>query len=343
MDDIRHALPGESGRFMPRLRRHMREAGLAYRTEQTYVHWVKRFIHFHGLRHPEKLGTGEIEAFLNHLSVNRHCSVNTQRIALNALVYLYRRFLNRDISNLQYSPAKQHRRLPVVYSRVEIKAILAHLYGDYRLMVELMYGSGVRSAELLSLRVKDLDFDSGNLFVRGGKGDRDRTTILPGALVPALRRQIDVVRLVHSQDLASGHGAVYLPDALERKYPSAARSLAWQYLFPASRLGVDPRTGEVRRHHAHPTALAKQIRLAVKAAGVNKPARAHAFRHSFATHLLEAGYDLRTIQELLGHADISTTEIYTHVVNRGSRGVLSPLDRLPPEVTEPAAVYRLAA
>lgn len=343
MDDIRHALPQGSDRFVPRLRRHIREAGLAYRTEQTYVHWIKRFIHFHGLRHPEELGTREIEAYLNHLAVDRHCSVNTQRIVLNALVYLYRRFLERDISNLQYSPAKQHRRLPVVYSRAEVQAILTHLNGDYRLMVELLYGSGLRSAELLSLRIKDLDFGSGNLFVRGGKGNRDRTTILPQALVPALRQQIDIVRLIHSQDLANGHGAVHLPNALERKYPGAARSLAWQYLFPASRLAPDPRTGEVRRHHAHATALARQIRHAVKVAGINKPARAHAFRHSFATHLLEAGYDLRTIQELLGHADISTTEIYTHVVNRGSKGVLSPVDRLPPEISEALPVYDLAA
>lgn len=342
MDDIRHALPSRSERFIPRLRRHMREAGLAYRTEQAYIHWIKRFIHFHRLRHPKDMGAQEIEAYLNHLSVNRHCAVNTQRIVLNALVYLYKRFLGKDISNLQYSPARPHRRLPVVYSHAEIQVILAQLNGDYRLMVELMYGSGLRSAELLSLRVKDLDFDSGNLFVRGGKGNRDRTTILPQALVPALRRQVDFVRVVHSQDLERGYGAVYLPDALERKYPGAARLLAWQYLFPASRIATDPRSGVLRRHHLHPSALAKQIRYAVAAAGVNKPARAHAFRHSFATHLLEAGYDLRTIQELLGHADVSTTEIYTHVVNRGSKGVLSPVDRPPHGVCEPAPLYRLA-
>ncbi|WP_346839365.1 integron integrase [Microbulbifer sp. SAOS-129_SWC] len=343
MDDIRHSIPAHSERFMVQLRRHIRAAGLAYRTEQTYAHWIKRFIHFHKLRHPRELGVVEVEAFLNHLAINGECAVNTQRIALNALVYLYKRFLEVDISNLQFSPAREYRRLPVVYSRTEIQAILQHLPGVYRLMVELMYGSGVRCAELLSLRIKDLDFDSGNLFVRGGKGNKDRSTILPQALIPALQRQIEFVDLLHRQDLQRGYGEVYLPNALERKYPSAGRALAWQYLFPAGRLGADPRSGVCRRHHLHASALAKQIRAAVAAAGVNKPARAHAFRHSFATHLLESGYDLRTIQELLGHADISTTEIYTHVINRGGKGVLSPVDRLPHGISEPGATYCSAA
>lgn len=343
MDDIRHSIPARSGRFMVQLRQHIRAAGLAYRTEQTYVHWIKRFLHFHKLRHPREMGVVEVEAFLNHIAINCNCAVNTQRIALNALVYLYKRFLEVDISNLQFTPAREYRRLPVVYGRAEIQAILRHLPGVYRLMVELMYGSGVRCAELLSLRVKDLDFATGNLFVRGGKGNKDRSTILPQMLIPALQRQIEFVSLLHSQDLQRGYGEVYLPNALERKYPSAARSLAWQYLFPAGRLGVDPRSGVCRRHHLHASALAKQIRAAVAAAGVNKPARAHAFRHSFATHLLENGYDLRTIQELLGHADITTTEIYTHVINRGAKGVQSPVDRLSPGITEPMAKYSFAA
>lgn len=332
MDDIRHALPKNSTRLMPSLRRHIRESGLAYRTEQTYVHWIKRFIHFHKLRHPREMGLVEVEAFLNHLSVDCHCSVNTQRIALNALVYLYKRFLGVDTSNIGFTPARQHRRLPVVYSRDEIRAIVANLNGVHRLMVELMYGAGLRCAELLSLRVKDIDFGSNNVFVRGGKGNKDRTTILPLALIPALQAQIRQVELLHAQDMANGHGDVYLPDALERKYPRAARSTAWQFLFPASRVGPCPRSGVIRRHHLHPSALAKHIRRAVQAASIMKPPRAHAFRHSFATHLLEVGYDLRTIQELLGHADISTTEIYTHVVNRGGKGVLSPMDRLAPPV-----------
>lgn len=328
MDDVRHAIPASS-RLMPTLRRHMRESGLAYRTEQTYTHWVKRYIHFHKLRHPSELGVVEVEEFLNHLSVDKYCSVNTQKVALNALVYLYKRFLGAELTGLNFKPARQYRRLPVVYSRSEIQAILAQLEGVHRLMVELMYGAGLRCAELLSLRVKDVDFDSNNIVVRSGKGNKDRTTILPQALVPGLRRQIERIKLLHAEDIAAGYGDVYLPDALERKYPNAARETAWQFLFPSSRVGPCPRSGIIRRHHLHATALAKHIRRAVRLAGINKPARAHAFRHSFATHLLESGYDLRTIQELLGHADISTTEIYTHVVNRGGKGVLSPMDRLP--------------
>ncbi|WP_308368218.1 MULTISPECIES: integron integrase [unclassified Microbulbifer] len=345
MDDVRPPIPKESGKFIPSLRRHIRESGLAYRTEQTYVHWIKRYIHFNELRHPKMLGVSDIERFLNHLAINRNCSINTQKIALNALVYLYKRFLEVDVSNLEFTPARQYRRLPTVYSRVEVQAILAHLRGAHRLQVELMYGSGLRCAELLSLRIKDIDFGSNNIFVRGGKGNKDRTTMLPQSLVPALEKQIEYVELLHAQDLEDGFGDVYLPDALERKYPSAARSLAWQYLFPASKVGPDPRSGVLRRHHLHPTALAKQIRRAVQATGVRKPARAHAFRHSFATHLLEAGYDLRTIQELLGHSDISTTEIYTHVVNRGGKGVLSPVDRMQPPggIAEPMVVYGMAA
>lgn len=343
MDDVRHAIPA-SQRFMPALRRHMRESGLAYRTEQTYTHWIKRFIHFHKLRHPKELGALDVEEFLNHLSVDSHCSVNTQKIALNALVYLFKRFLGIELKVLNFRPARQYRKLPVVYSRAEVQAILAELEGVPRLLVELMYGAGLRSAELLSLRIKDMDFGSSNIFVRSGKGNKDRTTILPQALIPGLRRQVERVKLLHAEDIVAGYGDVHLPDALERKYPNAARETAWQFLFPSSRVGPCPRTGVIRRHHLHPTALAKHIRRAVSAAGIHKPARAHAFRHSFATHLLESGYDLRTIQELLGHADISTTEIYTHVVNRGGKGVLSPMDRmpLPPEnnISEPTSRWR---
>ncbi|WOX06140.1 integron integrase [Microbulbifer pacificus] len=346
MDDIRHAIPSSSERFMPLLRRHMRESGLAYRSEQTYTHWIKRFIHYHKLRHPRDMGVVEVEEFLTYLSVDKFCAINTQKIVLNALVYLYKRYLELSLEGLNFKPARQYRRLPVVYSQSEIQAILVHLNGTHRLLVELMYGAGLRSAELLSLRIKDIDFGSNNIVVRSGKGNKDRTTILPQALIPALRRQIEKVRILHAEDVAAGFGEVYLPDALERKYPRAASEIAWQFLFPSSRVGPCPRTGVIRRHHLHPSALAKHIRHAVKSAGVHKPARAHAFRHSFATHLLESGYDLRTIQELLGHSDISTTEIYTHVVNRGGKGVLSPMDRLPTPldsgVSEHCPEYRLA-
>ncbi|MEH6552384.1 MAG: integron integrase [Pseudomonadales bacterium] len=327
MDDIRHSIPEKPTRFLDLLRQHIRNSGLAYRTEQTYLHWTRRYIYFHNKQHPKLLGPQHIEAFLNHLTA-RSCSVSTQRVALNALMYVYRRFLGLDIGQLAFAPACSRRRLPVVYSRGEVTAILSNLRGVHRLMVALMYGSGVRSAELLSLRVKDIDFSSNNVIVRSGKGDKDRSTMLPQRLVKALNRQIKVVELLHAQDQDDGFGEVYLPDALDRKYPTAARETAWQFLFPATRIGRDPRSGVLRRHHLHPTALTRQIRRAVREAGIHKPARSHSFRHSFATHLLEDGYDLRTIQELLGHADITTTEIYTHVINRGGKGVLSPADAL---------------
>jgi integron integrase len=328
MDDIRHRIPEKPTRFLDLLRLHIRGQGLAYRTEQTYVHWIKRFIVYHGKRHPKDMGAADVEGFLTHLSVNRHCSTNTQRIALNALVYLYKRFMGLDLGNLQFHPARGQRRLPVVYSREEITAILLQLRGVHRLMVALMYGTGLRSAELLSLRIKDIDFGSSNILVRAGKGNKDRTTMLPQRLIPALHQQIEKVGIIHAQDIEDGYGDVYLPDALARKYPRAAQETAWQFLFPSSKIGRDPRSGDLRRHHLHPSALSKQVRAAVRSAGINKPAKSHSFRHSFATHLLESGYDLRTIQELLGHSDVSTTEIYTHVVNRGGKGVLSPADNL---------------
>ena len=328
MDDIRHKLQVKPTRFLDQLRLHIREHGLAYKTEQTYIHWVKRFIYFHNKQHPKNLAMVDVEAFLSHLAVHQFCSVNTQKIALNAMVYLYKRFMGVDIGDLSFSLAKTPRRLPVVYTQQEITEILSFLSGTPRLMVELMYGTGLRSAELLSLRIKDIDFGSNNIFVRAGKGNKDRTTMLPQGLIESIKRQITKVELLHSQDLEEGYSEVYMPDALNRKCPSAARETAWQFLFPSSRVGKDPRSTTIRRHHLHPTALSKHIRKAIKQTGVNKPAKSHSFRHSFATHLLEAGYDIRTIQVLLGHSDVATTEIYTHVVNRGGKGVVSPSDRL---------------
>ncbi|TQV72568.1 integron integrase [Exilibacterium tricleocarpae] len=329
MDDIPHKLPDKPVKFLDQLRLSIRQAGLSYRTEQTYIHWIKRFIYFHNKQHPKSLNETSIEQFLNHLAINRHCSTSTQRIALNALVYTYKRFFGLDLRELAFQPARMHRRLPVVYSKLEITAILGHLKGTPKLMVELLYGSGLRSAELLSLRIKDIDFGSSNIIVRSGKGDKDRATMLPQRLIPGLEQQIATVKALHAQDIADGFGEVYLPDALARKYPRAATETAWQFLFPSSRIGRDPRSGVERRHHLHPTALTKQIRKAVRAAGINKPARAHSFRHSFATHLLEAGYDLRTIQELLGCSDITTTEIYTHVINREGKGISAASDWSP--------------
>ncbi|RLA39468.1 MAG: recombinase XerD [Gammaproteobacteria bacterium] len=328
MDDIKLVVDSRSPRFLDQLRVHIRKNGLAYKTEQTYVHWVKRFIIYHNKRHPKDMSMGEVEDFLGYLSVDRSCSVNTQRTTLNALVYLYRRFLGVEVGKLEFTLARSHRRLPVVYSREEIIAILTHLRGVYRLQVELMYGTGLRKAELLSLRIKDIDFGSNNIFVRGGKGNKDRSIMLPLKLIASLQDQIKAVERLHDDDVREGYGEVYLPDALQRKYPGAAREIGWQYLFPSKKVGRDPRSGILRRHHMHPTSLAKQLRRAVRAADVRKPARSHSFRHSFATHLLEDGYDIRTIQELLGHSDVATTEIYTHVVNRGGKGVKSPFDEL---------------
>ena len=328
MDDIRHKLRAKPTRFLDQLRLHIRQQGLAYKTEQTYIYWVKRFIFFHNKQHPKDMDIADVEAFLSHLAVNQYCSINTQKIALNALVYLYKRFMGIDMADLSFSPAKAPRRLPVVYTQQEIAEVLSFLSGTPRLMVELMYGTGLRSAELLSLRIKDIDFGSNNIFVRAGKGNKDRTTILPQGLIEPIKRQITKVKLLHAQDVDDGYGEVYMPDALNRKYPNASRETPWQFLFPSSAVGKDPRTETIRRHHLHPSALSKHIRKAFKQAGINKPAKSHSFRHSFATHLLEAGYDIRTIQVLLGHSDVATTEIYTHVVNRGGKGVVSPSDRL---------------
>ena len=288
MDDIRVTISPSSPRLLDQLRLHMRKNGLAYRTEQTYIHWIKRFIYFHNKQHSKVMGPKQIEDFLADLSNTRYCSINTQRTALNALVYLYKRFMSIDVDNLNYIPAKQFRRLPVVYSREEIAAIVQQLHGVHRLQVELMYGSGLRKAELLSLRVKDIDFSSKNIIVRGGKGNKDRSTLLPERLIPRLHDQIDVVERLHAQDIQDGYGEVYLPDALARKYPSAARETAWQFLFPSNNIGRDPRSGILRRYHMHPSSLAKKLKKAVHAANVKKPARAHSFRHSFATHLLDA-------------------------------------------------------
>lgn len=289
MDDIRPPVAQGSTRFLDELRLHIRQNGLAYRTEQTYLFWIKNFIRFHSRQHPKHLGSHEIEAFLSHLAEQRNCSVSTQRIALNALnalVYMYKRFMGVDVGDLRFSPAPAPKRLPVVYSREEIAAILSHLRGVHRLQVELMYGTGLRKAELLSLRVKDIDFGSNNIFVRGGKGDKDRTTMLPQRLKSRLIQQIGHVKRLHAQDLLDGYGEVYLPNALSKKYPSAATDIAWQFLFPSTTIGKDPRSGTLRRHHLHPSALSKQIRKAVQAAGINKHAKSHSLRHSFATHLL---------------------------------------------------------
>ena len=326
MDDIRPLVPPKPQRFMDCVRQDMRERGYAYQTEKTYCHWIKGFIRFHGKRHPESMGEDEINAYLSHLATRRQCSPGTQRIVLNALVYLYRKYYQREIGTLLFEKARQKRRLPVVLSHQEVQRLLTELRGLHRVMVELLYGAGLRLNELLNLRVKDLDFDLGTITVRSGKGDKDRTTLLPDRLREPLHDQVECVQRIHRQDIEDGYGEVYMPYALARKYPGASKELGWQFLFPSTTIGADPRTGVLRRHHLHHTALRKHISRARKEAGILKPVRSHTFRHSFATRLLEKGYDLRTIQKLLGHGDVKTTEIYTHVLKRGALGVISPLD-----------------
>ena len=322
MDDIPVPIPAGSTRLMDQLRSDMRARGYAFSTERTYLHWIKRYILYNQRRHPGEMGKADIEAFLNQLAVHATVSPLTQRTALNALMYLYTKYYGREPESLSFNYAKPTRRLPTVLSHEETRAVLSHMSGTPRLMVELLYGCGLRLQECLSLRVKDIDFALNTITVRQGKGDKDRVTLLPSSAKERLHAQVQQVLALHRQDLADG----YMPHALERKYPSAARSPGWQFLFPSTRVGPDPRSGVIRRHHLHTTALRKHIRAAVAKTDIRKPVKTHTFRHSFATRLLQNGYDIRTIQKLLGHEDVTTTEIYTHVLNRGALGVISPLD-----------------
>lgn len=313
--------------LLERLREAIRLRHYSIRTEQVYLHWAKRFILFHGKRHPAEMGAEEIAAFLSDLATRGKVSASTQNQALNALNFFYKEVVGREIGLMSgVVRAKRPQRLPVVLSRPEITSLLNQLSGHHRLMANLMYGSGLRLVECLRLRVKDLEFINHSIVVREGKGNKDRVTILPDRLIPQLKSHLEMVGLIHRRDLHEGFGRVYLPDALERKYPNAAREWGWQYVFPAGHRSRDPRTGVERRHHFHETAMQKAMKAAVRRAGIHKPASCHTLRHSFATHLLESGYDIRTVQELLGHKDVRTTQIYTHVLGRGGNAVVSPLD-----------------
>lgn len=315
-------------KLLDQVRNAIRVRHYSRRTEEAYVRWVLRFVRFHGKRHPSELGTVEIAAFLSHLATRRKVAAATQNQALNALLFLYREVLKEPFPDLEeVVRAKRPSRLPVVLTREEVRSVLDLLRGPPALVAGLLYGAGLRLMEALRLRVKDLGFGESQLVVRDGKGQKDRVTVLPGRLAAPLRFHLRSVRLTHESDLRAGHGSVYLPYALSTKYPAAARAWGWQYVFPAHRISRDPRSGELRRHHLHETVVQKAVRRAVASAGITKAASCHTFRHSFATHLLEDGYDIRTLQELLGHGDVRTTMIYTHVLNRGGRGVVSPLDR----------------
>jgi integron integrase len=316
-------------KLLDQVRDAIRTRHYSLRTEDTYVHWIKRFIFFHGKRHPAEMGKPEVSQFLSDLAVRQHVSASTQNQALSALLFLYRHVLNVDIGWIDnLVRAKRPQRLPVVLTRAEVKALLDAMDGVSWLIANVLYGAGLRLMECLRLRVKDVDFAANQIVVREGKGQKDRITMLPARVKPALTVHLARVREVHQRDLQGGFGRVLLPDALARKYPNADTEWGWQWVFPASQLSVDPRSGEQRRHHLHDSVPQKAVRTARLKSGLIKPAHCHTLRHSFATHLLAAGYDIRTIQELLGHRDVSTTMIYTHVLNRGGHGVQSPADVL---------------
>jgi integron integrase len=326
MDAMASAL-ASSPKLLDQVRGKIRLKHYSLRTEQAYSDWIRRFIRFHGTRHPREMGAAEVEAFLTHLAVDGKVAASTQNQAKSALLFLYKEVLESELPWLDnVEQAKAPKRLPVVLTRAEVQALLTRLDGTHWLMASLLYGAGLRLMECLRLRVKDVDFSRKEILVRDGKGFKDRVTMLPVALVEPLRTHLERVRELHRQDIADGFGAVYLPYALERKYPNAAREWIWQYMFPSAKRSVDPRSGETRRHHVQDQALQRAIKQAVRDADLSKPATPHTLRHSFATHLLEGGYDIRTVQELLGHSDVSTTMIYTHVLNKGGHGVASPLD-----------------
>lgn len=326
MDDIPVPLPAKPTRFMDRFRAFIRARHLAYRTEKTYCLWVREFIRFHGKRHPESMGAEEINQWLSHLANKRNVAVNTQKTALNAVVFMYQQFLGRELGDLQFSRTTRGRKLPTVFSHDEAMAVLAQMKGGHRLIAGLMYGSGLRVMEAVRLRVQDVDFSESCLFIRETKGDKWRRTLLPSSLCEPLKAQIELALALHQQDLQDGFGEVYLPNALAKKYPGAARSPAWQYVFPAPRLAIDPRSGIRRRHHIGEQQVRRAVQAAIANAGIRKKASCHTFRHSFATNLLKRGTDIRSIQELMGHNDVGTTQIYTHVIGTHERGIGSPLD-----------------
>jgi len=298
------------------------------RTENSYVPWIKRYILFHNKRHPKDMGKQEIEEFLTHLAVDLRVASSTQNQAFNALLFLYREVLDIEIDEqINAVRAKKPRKLPTVMSKGETFKLIENLDGIHQLMSKLLYGSGLRLMECVRIRVKDIDFELNQVVVRDGKGAKDRITVLPEDVKSSLRKHLEKIKLLHQDDLDKGYGRVYLPFALERKYPNANREWGWQYVFPSKSLSTDPRSGEIRRHHINESTLQKALKRAVKFLKINKPVSCHTFRHSFATHLLEDGYDIRTVQELLGHKDVNTTMIYTHVLSKGGMVVRSPLDR----------------
>jgi len=316
-------------RLLQAVRQTMRLRRMSLRSERVYLAWIRRFVRYHGLRHPGEMGEREVAAFLTHLAVERGVAAATQRQALSALLFLYRAVLGVEVGWVDgVRWARPRARLPVVLTQEEVGRVLTGLTGTPRLVAMLLYGSGMRLLECLTLRVKDVDLERGEIRIRRGKGGKDRVTVLAESAREPLRGHLEAVRVLHGRDLEAGGGTVVLPDALARKYPGAATSWVWQWVFPATRRYVDRLTGARRRHHLDPSVIQRAVAAAVRRSGVTKRATCHTLRHSFATHLLEGGNDIRTVQELLGHSDVRTTMIYTHVLNRGGRGVRSPADAL---------------
>lgn len=329
MEDIPPPLPGKPVRFMDRLRQFIRAKQLAYKTEKTYCVWILDYIRFHKRVHPASLGGEDVDAYLSFLALSRNVSINTQKTALNAIVFLYKQFLGVDLGELNFAPSSRARTLPTVFSHQEATQVIDKLSGRYWIMALLMYGSGLRVMETVRLRVQDVDFANNYLMVRESKGLKWRRTLLPATLAEPLQKQVSFVLALHQKDVADGYGEVYLPNALAKKYPRAASSPEWQYLFPADNLAVDPRSDVVRRHHIGERQVQRIVKQAIVKSRIYKKAGCHTFRHSFATRLLEAGTDIRNIQEVMGHSDLSTTQIYTHVVGAHKRNILSPIDSCP--------------
>lgn len=321
-------VPNRPPKLLEKMRQDLRARGYAHRTERTYIDWARKYIIFHNKRHPKDMGVNEINAYLNYLANQENVAASTQNQALSAILFLYNHTLNIEISRdkLAYNRSRKSKYIPTVLSKEEVQIVIGNLEGVYRLMAQIMYGSGLRLMEVIRLRVKDIDFAHQQIIVRDGKGGEDRLTLLPSVIIPSLRLQLELVKVLHQQDLEDGYGSVYLPTALAKKYPNAPKEWIWQYLFPAKHLSVDPRTGTKQRHHFHESNLQKAVKKAARLSKIDKRITPHTFRHSFATHLLEAGYDIRTVQELLGHKDVKTTMIYTHVLNKGPKAVRSPLD-----------------
>jgi integron integrase len=326
MENVKVPLPPQPTKFLDQFRAFIRLDGKSYATENTYVYWVHKYILFHNKEHPSKMDARHVEAYLTHIALIANSSPNTQKTALNAIMFLYNRFLKTPIEPLKFKYAKKPQRIPTVFSHYEAMSIINHLEMPYKLMAQLMYGAGLQISEALRLRVKDMDFSMGYIVIRDGKGAKDRTTLLPKSLITDLKNQIFVVSKLLAFDRAREVGPVYLPHALELKYPNAGRALEWQFLFPSDTVAKDPRANVIRRHHIYSGTLQAHVKDAIKAARIFKQASCHTFRHSFATRLLQDKYDLKQIQTLMGHSDIRTTEIYLHVLDNLGDKVKSPID-----------------